>query len=62
MMDPMSAECHKGIQPQPDAGVESPDPLAVFIADPESHLSDILYLYFAAAGPNLRWRWPHILH
>jgi SAM-dependent methyltransferase len=52
----MSAECHKGIQPQRDAGVESPDPLAVFLADPESHLSDILYLYFRIYKKKLLWK------
>jgi hypothetical protein len=28
------------------AGLEGADPLAIFLSDPESHLSDILYLYF----------------
>jgi SAM-dependent methyltransferase len=54
--NPMSAECYKVIQPQPDAGIESPDPLAIFLADPESHLSDILYLYFRIYKKKLLWK------
>jgi hypothetical protein len=37
---------HDGGLAEPDVGLDQPDPLAVFLSDPESHLSDILYLYF----------------
>jgi SAM-dependent methyltransferase len=42
-------------QPQPDAGLEPVDPLAVFLADPESHLSDILNLYCRIYKKKLLW-------
>jgi SAM-dependent methyltransferase len=41
--------------PQPDAVTEPSDPLAVFVSDPESHLSDILYLYFRIYKKKLGW-------
>src|ERR1700738_470312 len=31
------------------------DPLAAFLSDPESHLSDILYLYFRIYKKKLLW-------
>jgi SAM-dependent methyltransferase len=34
---------------------EPGDPLAVFLSDPESHLSDILYLYFRIYKKKLLW-------
>ena len=42
-------------QGQPDTGPQSADPLAVFLSDPESHLSDILYLYFRIYKKKLLW-------
>jgi SAM-dependent methyltransferase len=35
--------------------VETADPMAVFLSDPESHLSDILYLYFRIYKKKLLW-------
>jgi 2-polyprenyl-3-methyl-5-hydroxy-6-metoxy-1,4-benzoquinol methylase len=40
----------------PDIGLEPTDPLALFLSDPESHLSDILYLYFRIYKKRLFWR------
>jgi 2-polyprenyl-3-methyl-5-hydroxy-6-metoxy-1,4-benzoquinol methylase len=40
---------------QVDSGPELADPLAVFLSDPESHLSDILYLYFRIYKKKLLW-------
>jgi SAM-dependent methyltransferase len=37
------------------AGLEAADPLAIFLSDPESHLSDILYLYFRIYKKKLLW-------
>jgi SAM-dependent methyltransferase len=34
---------------------ERADPLAIFLSDPESHLSDILYLYFRIYKKRLIW-------
>jgi SAM-dependent methyltransferase len=36
-------------------GVETADPMAVFLSDPESHLSDILYLYFRIYKKKQLW-------
>jgi SAM-dependent methyltransferase len=41
---------------QPDTSLEPTDPLALFLSDPESHLSDILYLYFRIYKKRLFWR------
>ena len=41
---------------EPDTGLEPTDPLALFLSDPESHLSDILYLYFRIYKKRLFWR------
>jgi SAM-dependent methyltransferase len=40
---------------EPDADPGFDDPLAVFLSDPESHLSDILYLYFRIYKKRLFW-------
>lgn len=42
-------------QPQLAAGLQTADPLAAFLSDPESHLSDILYLYFRIYKKKLLW-------
>ena len=43
-------------QPQPNGSEPAlSDPLAVFLSDPESHLSDILYLYFRIYKKKLLW-------
>jgi hypothetical protein len=39
-----------------DVRLDQSDPLAVFLSDPESHLSDILYLYFRIYKKRLFWR------
>jgi 2-polyprenyl-3-methyl-5-hydroxy-6-metoxy-1,4-benzoquinol methylase len=41
---------------EPDTALEPTDPLAIFLSDPESHLSDILYLYFRIYKKRLFWR------
>ena len=41
---------------KPEAAVATEDPLAAFLSDPESHLSDILYLYFRIYKKKLLWR------
>jgi SAM-dependent methyltransferase len=46
---------HDGSVMEPNAGLEPSDPLAVFLSDPESHLSDILYLYFRIYKKKLLW-------
>ena len=38
------------------ADLVTEDPLAAFLSDPESHLSDILYLYFRIYKKKLLWR------
>jgi 2-polyprenyl-3-methyl-5-hydroxy-6-metoxy-1,4-benzoquinol methylase len=41
---------------EPLANLVAVDPLATFLSDPESHLSDILYLYFRIYKKRLFWR------
>jgi 2-polyprenyl-3-methyl-5-hydroxy-6-metoxy-1,4-benzoquinol methylase len=41
--------------PAADDALERIDPLATFLSDPESHLSDILYLYFRIYKKRLFW-------
>jgi SAM-dependent methyltransferase len=38
-----------------EADPDAVDPLAIFLSDPESHLSDILYLYFRIYKKKLLW-------
>lgn len=51
----IGAESYDGEPVEADAGLEASDPLAVFLSDPESHLSDILYLYFRIYKKKLLW-------
>src|SRR5271154_6802150 len=37
-------------------GAEQVDPLMAILSDPESHLSDVLYLYFRIYKRRLLWR------
>ena len=46
---------HDGSVLEANAGLETSDPLAVFLSDPGSHLSDILYLYFRIYKKKLLW-------
>lgn len=43
------------VSSEADRGMETVDPLAAFLSDPESHLSDILYLYFRTYKKRLLW-------
>ena len=43
------------VQFKPEADPAKVDPLAIFLSDPESHLSDILYLYFRIYKKKLLW-------
>jgi SAM-dependent methyltransferase len=52
----VGSACHVGSLAKPAADLEPADPLAVFLSDPESHLSDILYLYFRIYKKRLFWR------
>jgi len=45
-----------GFQAKAGVGIENADPLALFLSDPESHLSDVLYLYFRIYKKKLLWR------
>ena len=47
------SDSHVQFKLEADAG--KVDPLAIFLSDPESHLSDILYLYFRIYKKKLLW-------
>jgi hypothetical protein len=51
----VGAASHDGGLAEAVAGLEAGDPLAMFLSDPESHLSDILYLYFRIYKKKLLW-------
>lgn len=46
----------------PDAGQQPSDPLSVFLSDPGSHLSDILYLKFRIYKKKLLWSFMQTAH
>jgi len=51
----VDAASHDGGLAKAFAGLEAGDPLAIFLSDPESHLSDILYLNFRIYKKKLLW-------
>jgi 2-polyprenyl-3-methyl-5-hydroxy-6-metoxy-1,4-benzoquinol methylase len=54
-IDDVAAAARGVNETYPAADPQSVDPLAAFLSDPESHLSDILYLYFRIYKKKLLW-------
>jgi SAM-dependent methyltransferase len=53
--DDIGCPSHSDVQFNFEANPGKVDPLAIFLSDPESHLSDILYLYFRIYKKKLLW-------